>query len=89
MLDLRTPLARDVLEAGRTDDGEADEEHVCLGVGQGPESVIVLLTGRVPEAQAHRDPVADHGRGVVVKNWKKIEKSEKSAKLKTLGQYCA
>ena len=46
---LNHPL--DVFEAVRDHGTEADEEHVCVGVGEGPESVVVLLTGRVKQAQ--------------------------------------
>ena len=68
MLDLRTPFACHVLEAGRADDGEADEEDIRLRVGERTEPVVILLTGRVPQAQADRHAVADHWRGIVVKN---------------------
>lgn len=60
VLDLRVPFTRHVLEGGGTGDGEADEEHVGLGVRQRPQPVVVLLSGGVPEAQAHWDSVHDH-----------------------------
>ena len=46
---LNQPL--DVFEAVRDHGTEADEENVCVGVGEWPEPVIVLLTGRVKQAQ--------------------------------------
>lgn len=49
----RYPFVGDVGECARTDDAEADEKHVRLGIGQRPESIVVLLTSRVPEAQAN------------------------------------
>lgn len=50
MSDLRDPLGRDVVEGGWRDDGEADEEDVRLRIRQRTEPVVVLLTGRVPQA---------------------------------------
>ena len=38
MLDLWTPLGGDILEGGGAHHGEADQEHVRLGVGQRPQS---------------------------------------------------
>ena len=37
-------LLLDVLEGGGGDDGEADKEHVGLGVREWAEPVVVLLT---------------------------------------------
>merc|ERR1719319_1147152 len=68
VLDLRAPLGGDVLEGGGRYDGETDEEDVRLWVGERPEPVVVLLAGRVPEAQGHGHPVTHHGRRVVVKH---------------------
>ena len=31
--------------------GETHEDDVCVGVGQRPESVVVLLTGGIPQRQ--------------------------------------
>ena len=41
----------DVLEAVRDHGAEADEEHVRVGVGEGPEPVVILLAGRVEQTQ--------------------------------------
>lgn len=43
LLQLRNPFLSHVLETGRVDHGEADEEDVGHRVGQRPETVIVLL----------------------------------------------
>lgn len=61
-------LLLDVLEGSRTDYRVADEEDVRLRVGQGPESVVILLTRGVEQAQrVGLSP--DHDRdGVVVKD---------------------
>ena len=41
---LRDPALGDVLQAVGAADGETEEEHVGVGVGERPESVIVFLT---------------------------------------------
>lgn len=43
LLQLRNPLLAHVLETGRVDHGEADEEDIGHRVGQRPQPVIVLL----------------------------------------------
>lgn len=44
LLQLRDPLLSYVLEAGRIHHGEANEEDICHGVGQGSQAIIVLLS---------------------------------------------
>ena len=61
-----THLGADVLKWGRVDQREADEEDVRLRVGERPQSVVVLLTRRVPQAQVDGLPVHHHVGGVVV-----------------------
>ena len=51
MADLGEPLLVDVLEAVRVVDGEAQKEDVGVGVGERPQTVVVLLTRRVPQRQ--------------------------------------
>ena len=46
---LNHPL--DVFEAVRDHGTEADEEHVRVGVGEGPEPVVLLLSGRVEQTE--------------------------------------
>jgi hypothetical protein len=65
VLDLGPPLALDVLEGVGRDDGEGDEEDVRLGIGQGAETVVVLLASCVPETEVHGLAV-DHDVGAVV-----------------------
>jgi len=70
MRDFRPPFGPDVLETRRTYEREADEEDVGLGVRQGPESVIILLTGRIPKSKRNRFPVHHHiGRVIVKYSW--------------------
>ena len=45
----------DILEAVWADDAEADEEHVGVGVGDRPQSVVILLARRVKQREAVRD----------------------------------
>lgn len=66
MLDLREPFRFDVVEGGRADDGEADQEDVGLGIGEGSESVIIFLPRGVPESEADGFAVDHHTCGVVV-----------------------
>lgn len=48
---LRKPLFSHVFEGGGRCDGEADEEDVGLGVGEGSEAVVVFLAGCIKEAE--------------------------------------
>jgi hypothetical protein len=42
-----------VIERGRADDGEADEEDIGLGVGEGSQAIVILLTGGIPKSQTY------------------------------------
>jgi hypothetical protein len=53
---------------GGIDDGEDDEEHVTVGVGEGAEAVVLFLAGGVPEAEVDHAAVDLDGCGVVVEN---------------------
>ena len=44
-------LVHDVFEGVGTVDGEADEEEVGFGVGEGAETVVFFLAGGVPEGE--------------------------------------
>ena len=66
MFDLRTPFWGNIFKGGGADYGEADEEDVSLRVGERPQSVVVLLPGRVPEPQRHGDSVTNHRGRVIV-----------------------
>ena len=58
VLDLGNPFGLDVQKRRGGGEGEADEEDVGLGVGQGSETVVVFLTGGIPQAQV--DGLAVH-----------------------------
>ena len=64
----RTHLGSDVLVGSRGSEGEADEEHVGLRVGEGPQSVVVLLPRRVPQTQVNWPPVHHYVSRVVVEH---------------------
>lgn len=44
-------LVHDVFEAVGTVDGEADEEDVGFGVGEGAQAVVFFLAGGIPEGE--------------------------------------
>lgn len=60
-------LCPDVLEAGRADETEADEEDVRLRVRERPETVVVLLSSRVPQAEVDRLAIDHHVRGAAAR----------------------
>ena len=66
--DLDVPAVLDVDEGGVVDDGEAEEEDVCLGVREGADAGITLLTGGIPERELDLLALDDDGGLVVVKD---------------------
>lgn len=60
-------LCGNVIVRRRAHDGEADEEHIGLGIGQGPESIIILLACSVPKTQTDRLAIDNDASRVVVK----------------------
>lgn len=46
--DLWVPLVFYILIRGRAWNGKADDKDICLWVGERPQSVVLLLTCRVP-----------------------------------------
>jgi hypothetical protein len=58
-------LILDVLERGRTDKGETDEEYIGLRVGQWAETIIILLSGSIPKTEVDGLSI-DHDIGRVV-----------------------
>lgn len=61
-------LGPDVLETGRADDREADEEDVGLRVTERSQAVIILLSSRVPQSEVDRLAVDHDIRRVVVEH---------------------
>lgn len=73
---LRDPLFFDVLERAGTDDGEAHQKYVRLGIGQRPQSIVILLTSGIKQAERVR-LAADHDRdGVVVEHGRHVLRGE-------------
>ena len=68
VVDLWEPLLLHVLKRCGGRDAEADEEDVGLRVRQGPQPVVVLLSGRVEEAERVRVVPNHDGDGIVVKD---------------------
>ena len=68
MLKMSLYLFFDVFEWGWWDYWEADEEDVCLWVGEWPQPVVVLLTGSVKKTQCVRLAPNHHRHRVVVEN---------------------
>jgi len=64
--DLGIPLGLDVVERRRSDDREAQEEDIGLGVRESTQTRVLLLTGRIPERKVDELVVdLDTGRKVV------------------------
>jgi hypothetical protein len=61
----RTNLRLNVVERGRANDREADQENVGLGIGKRAEAVVILLSSGIPESKANRLSI-DHDTGRVV-----------------------
>ena len=48
---MATNLVHDVFERVRAVNGKTDKDEVRLGVRQRPQSVVLLLSGRIPKRQ--------------------------------------
>jgi len=70
--DLRIPLGGDVLEGRRRDDAEADKEDVCLGIAERTQTIVIFLTGSIPETQRDGLAVHHHIRTVVVEHSRNV-----------------
>lgn len=75
-------LAQDVVERGGGHNRKANEEDIGLRVGEGTQTVIILLTGSIPKSKTDRLAI-NHNIGRVI-----IEASQQSlvrAKVKQHG----
>lgn len=69
------PFRFHVLERRRIHNAEANEKHVGLRIGERTQTVVVLLTGRVPQADVNgfvvdhyiSRVVVEHGRDVLAR----------------------
>jgi len=59
-------LGSDVIERGRADDGEADEEDVALRVRERSKAVIIFLSSSIPKTQTHGFAINLNICGVVI-----------------------
>jgi hypothetical protein len=46
-------LGQDVVKRRRADNGKANKEDISLRIRQRPETVVIFLSGSVPQAQAN------------------------------------
>merc|ERR1711860_110409 len=51
MQNLGDPLLQNIVQRVRGVDGETDQNHVGVWVGQGSQSVVIFLTGSIPKGQ--------------------------------------
>jgi hypothetical protein len=51
VVDLGEPFLAHVLEGGGGGDGEAHQEDIGLRVGEGTQTIVILLTGRIKQTQ--------------------------------------
>jgi len=68
VLNLGPPFALDVVVRVLADDGKANQEDIRLWVAQRSQSVVVLLTGSVPQAEVNGLAVDHHVGRVIVKH---------------------
>jgi len=70
MRDLRVPFGGNVLERRGRDDGETAEENISLRVREGSQSIVIFLSGSIPESKIDGLSI-DHdiGRIVVKDSW--------------------
>lgn len=68
VLDLGEPFRFDVVEGRWADDGEADQEDICLRVRQWSQSVVIFLPGRIPESKAYWFPINHNTCRIVVES---------------------
>ena len=66
----KSDLVEDVFKGVGAVDGEADEDEVGLRVGEGPQAVILLLAGGIPQRQLDNlaTGAMDRVRDVVLKD---------------------
>jgi hypothetical protein len=83
---LRIPLGSQVFERGRVDDGIGQQENVGLRIRKGPKTIIIFLSGGIPETQINGLAI-DYNIGRVTK--KTVSHREWSATYlsNTVGMY--
>lgn len=66
--DLDIPTVLNVDERRVVDDGEAEEEDISLGVREGADASITLLTGGIPKGELDLLTLDDDGGLVVIED---------------------
>lgn len=67
-----TNLGPNVVVGWRADNGEANEEDICLRVGEWSQSIVVFLSSSIPQSQADWLSINHHTCRVVVEAEAKI-----------------
>lgn len=62
----KTYLGSDVIKGRWADNREADQEHVGLRVGERSETVVIFLSGGIPQSQTNRSAIDHDAGGIVV-----------------------
>ena len=75
MADLRVPLVSYIVEGVGINERKADEEDICVRVGERPQTIVVVLTSCIPEPQADRPTIDEYICCVVVKTGRKKKSS--------------
>ena len=70
--DLRPPLTLDIIKTRERSDGETDEEDISLGVREGTQAVVILLSSGIPKSEVDRYPVHHNIGGVVVEHCRNV-----------------
>jgi hypothetical protein len=66
MANFWVPLGAHIFERSRIHQRKANEENICLRITEWPQSVVVLLAGRVPQTQIDRLTVHHNIRRIIV-----------------------
>ena len=80
MTDLWVPLVGNICKGVWTDEREADEEHVSVWVREWAESVVIVLSGRVPQTKTDRPTVYKHICCVVIETGGRKNRSREMEK---------
>lgn len=70
---LETHLMFHVGQRIRSVDGETYQDDMRLGIGQGPETLVVFLAGRIPQRQLHWSAIDAAIGHVILKDGRLLE----------------
>ena len=66
--DLGHPFFLDIFKTRRGNDTEANEEDVCLGIGERPKPVVILLASGIEEPEGVGFPANHDSHSIIVKH---------------------